>query len=159
MQKPWSRLAILVGISVLCGGLPAAAENIKYSFNQNGLSWFGDLRQDIAVNNNGNKLLNFSTPSKDLIGFTLSADCQLIGREQSIVDVDVIVDGSVIAITDGDDVFCSGRGIDVEGGWARQSITFARTLEAGSHSLRIKAKAVGLHSFARIEDITILIWR
>ncbi len=153
------RSVAALAASLACTSIPAQADNIKFSFNQNGPFWFGNLRQDIGLNNSNAKVLQFSNPSSGLVAIFFNAECQLIGRPQSIVNVDILIDGTIVPVTNGDDAFCAGRGVGVEGGWARHSLTVARTLSAGTHSLRVKATALGVHTGARLDNITVLVAR
>jgi hypothetical protein len=150
-----------VFLGVCLGGmsLPAKSENIKFSFNASSQSWFSVLRQDIRLTNSGSKTIQFDTAKRGLVAVTFNAECQLIARSQSSLNIDIILDQSIVAITNGDDAFCSGRGVGVEGGWARHSFTVAKELGAGTHTLRVKAIVVGDFSFARLDDITVLISR
>jgi hypothetical protein len=138
---------------------PAFADNIAYAFNGNSQSWFTTLWQTLELNENGGTKLVFDNPKDGLVSVTISAECQLIARTTAYITLNVIIDGSVVRITNGDDALCAGRGSGVEGGWAYHGLTVAKSLKAGSHTLRIEASTVGLHNGARIDDLTVLVAR
>ena len=139
--------------------LPAQADNLNASFTTEPQAWVGNVAQNIRLTPTGATFVSFGNPLAGIVSVTYTAECQLIASPTSWLHVTVLIDNIVAAPSGPDAAFCSGRGANVQGGWARQSITVSRFLGLGVHSVRVVGQVAGAHTGARLDDTTILIER
>ena len=139
--------------------LPAQADNLNASFTTEPQAWVGNVAQNIRLTPGGATFVSFGNPLAGIVSVTYTAECQLIAPAFSYLHVTVFIDNIVAAPSGPDAAFCSGRGANVQGGWARQSITVSRFLGAGLHSARVVGQVTNFHTGARLDDTTILIER
>lgn len=138
---------------------PAVAENIAYGSTPNGPFWFGTLTQNLPLTAGGATSLRFNNPKSGMVSITFSADCQVIAATTAVMNIDIIIDNQIVEITNGDDALCAGRGVNVQGGWARHTFPVAKSLAAGVHTVRVDAAVRAVHNGARLDNITVLVQR
>lgn len=89
---------------------------------------------------------------------TFSGECDVAGPIGSWLDIDLQVNGVVVAPTVGSaDAFCSGQWPGGLGGWSHPSITTAVTLNAGSNTVRVLARLNGGATLGFIDDISLVV--
>jgi hypothetical protein len=108
--------------------------------------------------------VRFTTTSADTsVHITFSAECSIGGPGHfDWVDIDVVLDGAVLAPTDDDDAFCSSEENDADGtNWRTDSRTVvAIGLAAGEHVVTITAIMNGgaaEEGWARFDDKSLAI--
>ncbi len=95
----------------------------------------------VPLNAGGSTTISFNLPADGKRVLTYSAECAAIGPTPSWLDIDVLVNGSVVAPTSGDDqVFCSSPGTVI---FTRASITLAIDGVQGNNNVRIRARKNG----------------
>ncbi len=146
-------------LGVAAASLPVRADNLTANFTTIPQSWVGNAAQNIRLSPAGALVLPFVNPLAGTVSVTYTAECQLIAASTSWLHVTVLIDNVVVVPTGPDAAFCSGRGIGVSGGWARQSVTVSRLLGAGPHNVRVLGQVNGVHTSARLDDTTVLIER
>ena len=147
------------GLCLAGATLPAQADNLSASFTTVPRSWLGNLSQALVITSGGSSSLSFFNTSIGTVSVTYTAECQLNGASSSWLHVSVVIDGVVTPPSGPDAAFCSGQGVGVTTGWARHSITVARVLASGVHSVSVRGQVAGVHAGARIDDSTILVTR
>jgi hypothetical protein len=99
--------------------------------------------------------INFNVPQTGLVSITYNAKCNVEGTADSYSDLDVFVDNTAVAPTNGAfDVFCSQYG-----GLGRATLTVVVRLQAGNHFVRIRASTYQNATSAFIGDSTIVVTR
>ena len=152
----------LVAVATLClaaVALPAKADNLAANFTVAPQNWLGNVAQNIRLTPGGALVQPFVNPLGGSVSVTYTAECQLIAASTSWLHVTVLIDNIVAVPTGPDAAFCSGRGVGLGGGWARQSVTVTRAMAAGAHSVRVVGQVNGAHTGARLDDTTVLIER
>jgi hypothetical protein len=98
----------------------------------------------VALDPSGMTTLNFTLASAGKKVLTFSAVCSVrapAGDALSWVDLDIVVNGVVVAPTIGnDDAFCSANGTASYDDYARTSITIPIRGVAGNNTIQIKAR-------------------
>ena len=150
---------VSAAFAMLAISQPAVAENIAYASTPNGPFWFGTLTQHLPLTAGGATTVRFNNPKAGLVSITFSADCQVIAATTAVMNIDIFIDNQIVDITNGDDALCAGRGVNVEGGWARHTFPVAKSLVAGVHAVRVDAAVRAVHNGARLDNITILVQR
>jgi hypothetical protein len=147
----------LAAVSALAAG-PAAADIIGIRNNTNVQFASRATPAFINLTNAGVKSFTFTTTATDMVAVTFSAECdiQSAGLE-SFGIVEIVIDGLVVAPGSGDQAFCSWTGNS--GTWRTQSITHARMLAPGTHTLQIRASYQGVAGGRmRLDDAATVVW-
>jgi hypothetical protein len=141
--------------ALACALLTATAAEAKVLNNailNNAFLTFSTTGQDVPLTDAGATVLAFSLTAKSKIMFTYSAECASTAGYGSI---QIIVDNVAIAPTAGtDDAFCTSSE------WVTASKSVVKTLNAGAHSVRIQATAVGgdgTTKYIRLDDANLII--
>ena len=146
------------GLCLAGATLPAQADNITSSFTTVPQFWLGNLPQVLRLTPANGVFIPFNNPFVGTVSITYTAECQLNGALSSYIFVSVFIDGVITQPTSSEAVFCSGQGGTFAGA-ARHSITVAKVLASGAHSVLVRGQVVGVHARAHIDDSTILISR
>lgn len=133
------------GQVALTSDIPAPAVAASVSATTNGNNQFGTLVTLLDLDGAGTQVFSFTTTaaSSDVV-VTFSAECSVRSvTTQAWMDLDVIVDGTVVPPTNsGSDAFCTeGEGNNVDE-WTRASATvLVPNLPAGSHNIEIRVQS------------------
>lgn len=128
----------------LAGAAATAQAGIRASAI-NTTNWLGTAAQSlVALDPSGMTTLNFTLASAGKKVLTFSAVCSVrapAGDFLSWVDLDIVVNGVVVAPTVGnDDAFCSTNGTRSYDDYVRAAITIPIQGVAGNNSIQIKAR-------------------
>ena len=150
---------VAAGLSLGAVSLPAQADNLTSSFTTFPQAWSHPALEQLKLTSLGAKSIAFSNPFVGTVSVTYTAECQLNGIRSSQVNIGVLIDGVLIQPSGLFAAFCSGQGLGVTTGHARHSITVAKVLASGAHSVSVHGQVVGGGGSAFIDDSTILIER
>jgi hypothetical protein len=134
--------------AVLAFALTSAAATSQAGIRASAINttnWLGSAAQSlVALDPSGITTLNFTLDSAGKKVLTFSAVCSVrapAGDALSWVDIDIVVNGVVMAPTVGnDDAFCSANGTASYDDYARASITIPIKGVAGNNTIQIKAR-------------------
>jgi hypothetical protein len=98
----------------------------------------------VPLNGAGALQLTFNLPAAGRKVLTYSAECAVnaaAGSSSAWLDLDIIVNGAVVAPTVGvNDAFCTSNGTAGSDGWSRNSITVVIAGLAGANTVRVQAR-------------------
>jgi hypothetical protein len=128
----------------LAGVSATSHAGVKASAVNGGLFTFSNSEAFVALNNTGATTLSFNLAAAGKKVLTFSAYCAVYsaaGYTTAWLDVDIVVNGVVVAPTSGSgDPFCSSNGSGQFDGYVRTSTTVTIQAKEGSNSVRILAR-------------------
>lgn len=145
---------------------PAAlADNIKF-LQTTGAGYSitsGSDPLDLRLTDAGATLVSFNNPTRGLVSVTYSAECSVASTvPEAWVSIEILINGVAVPPTTGIyDALCTNAMTDNTESYGMNSITVAKSLPAGNHTLKVRAilgNGAG-SATGRIDDQTILIAR
>jgi hypothetical protein len=116
---------------------------------------------DVPLNAAGATIVTFNLPAAGKKVLTFSAECAVdapAGNVSAWLDLDIIVNGVVVPVTDqGSDAFCAADGAVGFSGWVRPSISVAVNGLQGNNTVRIRAKGQGGATGIWVSDTALII--
>ncbi len=101
----------------------------------------------VPLNSAGATIVTFNLPAAGRKVLTFSSECAVsaaAGNSSAWSDIDIIVNGAVVAPTVGSaDAFCSANGTAVFDGWETNAITVVIQGVAGANTVRILGRPNG----------------
>ena len=134
----------------------AQAEVVQYNYTSSAFL-LGTTPTLVPITSTGATTITFVSKRAGLTAVTFSAECvvQLSGGN-NWATIDILIDGIAIAPTEGDeDAFCTE--VSNESVYGTNSITVARRLTKGTHTLTVKSYVTG--GSGRLDDIAVTVWR
>ena len=159
-----SKLAIgLCALSAFTA-VPASADLLSTSTMTNARIYGDGSSHFIPMFNSGSTTLWFYTNSAyQRVGFAFNGECTVDGNtDYKWLNIDLLVDGTVIAPSNGDNAFCTSDGDGNLGNWVSASTNGAyRVPKAGWHRFQVRGRLMGFSTGDRwrIDDTSALIMR
>lgn len=158
----------LVAAAVVSAGLaaaiaPATAEVALYAARGTNFSFVTPTAM-VPLKPNGKTSLPFvfNETNKGFRIITFSAECAVdaaAGVFTAWVDIDILVDGVALPPTNvTTDAFCASNGTVGLDGWATQSVSVAKKLGPGSHTVEVRARLNGGATGGWISDTALVIF-
>jgi hypothetical protein len=131
-------LAVVVAVGITDKDATAADVNFVSNINQ---QIFGDA----AFHNVAS--LSFSVSGTSEIVVLFNAECAVGARDDfTYVNVDILVDGTLLAPSNNDNAFCTGTGDNTREHWVSAETNGARSIGAGAHTVMVRGNLVGFAS-------------
>ena len=132
-------------LALALAGLSAMSHaGVKASAVNGGLFTSSNAEAFVPLNNAGATIVNFNLAAAGKKVLTFSAYCAVnsaAGTTTAWLDVDIVVNGVVVAPTSGSgDPFCSANGSGKFDGYVRTSTTVSIQAKEGTNSVRILAR-------------------
>lgn len=156
------KLASTTGMFAIAAMLStqAHADNLRYTSNVNAVTVSSPNTLAVPLNNAGATTINFTNPTAGLVAITFSAECAVSSTQvQSWANLDILVDGGIVSPTESDNAFCTAIAPDGVEIWSTNSITVARNLSAGQHSVSVNANFGFGSGTIRLDDIALHVAR
>jgi len=156
-------VAATAAACIAAASVPAMAEVVLYASKSSNFS-FTTATAMVPLKGNGRTSLSFvfSENPKGMRVITFSAECAVdapAGSFTGWVDIDILVNGIAVPPTDQtSDAFCSSNGTVGFDGWATQSISVARKLNAGPHTIEVRARLNGGATGGWISDTALVVF-
>ena len=123
---------LVIGAALAAIALPAHAA-FKISVTRSGIIQTTAERWAVPLNNAGATIRTFNLPSAKAMVLHYSAVCLALGGSFGWVDIDIVVNGTTVAPTVGnEDIFCS-----TDSGYTRAAITVRIQGIAGNNTVQI----------------------
>jgi len=155
----------LTTLAVVLASMAATAQaGIKASaVTYAGVSTVSPEQALVRLDASGATTLGFTLPAAGTKVLTFSAECtvdSLAGDSLSWTDLDIVVNGGVVAPTIGsDDAFCSAHGASgIKDDHVRASITIPIQGRAGSNTVQIKARGNYNAKGFRLANIALVVF-
>lgn len=167
---PRRRRAALAGLSVLAlVGLcapEARADVLAFSTNVIAQTFDVGKPMDLSAATGVQRTLSFTTPKRDLVAITFSAECSVTGPVSNTgsIAIEVKVAGAtgfvpIVPTAGNDDAFCSGNETDGnDDGLVTASMTVVTKVPAGTHEVLVLAAPVPFPGpTLRLDDLSITV--
>jgi len=134
----------------------AQAEVVQYNYTTSEFL-VGTTPTLVPITSTGATSITFVSKKAGLTAVTFSAECTVRPPGfNNWATIDILIDGIAIAPTEGnDDAFCTE--VSNESVYGTNSITVARRLTKGTHTLTVKSYVTG--GSGRLDDIAVTVWR
>lgn len=128
--------------------IPDSNARVLFAATLNENFSFSTASATIPITRNASNLpltvISLNAPLAGTYILTYSAECAVrapAANNEAYLDLDILVNNVAMKPTVGtEDAFCAANGTSIFDGWARNSITVAVPLVAGSNRVQIKAK-------------------
>ena len=156
---PWVVLATaLAGVALLTTAAHAATSIYKTS---NNVSQLGTGAVNLTLGEGNLGTLTIHTPVASRLAIFFNAECTTDRTSDTdFVDIDLRVDGVVIAPSSGLNAFCSGTGGGLDD-WVTASVDGVVDVAAGTHTIQVRVDLItgltGSGSQWRIDDLSLIV--
>lgn len=154
-KKNFLQAMTAFGFAVTAASI-AQAEVVQYNYTVDPIT-FGTTPTLVPITSTGATSITFVSKKAGLTAVTFSAECSVrLSGVNNWATIDILIDGIAIAPTEGnDDAFCTE--VSTESVYGTNSITVARRLTKGTHTLTVQSYVTG--GTGRLDDIAVTVWR
>lgn len=136
----------------------AQAEAVQYNY-YSFPTFVGTTPTLVSITPSGGTSITFLSKKAGLTAVTFSAECSVYGAVPGgyWLSISILIDGVAVAPTGSDEVAFCTEPATVSDNYAMQSITVARSLTKGTHTLTVQASVTGNNGW--LDDVAVLVSR
>jgi hypothetical protein len=144
-------LAVIAATGLTARNAPAADINFASNINP---QFFGDAAFHTVAS------LNISVTGASEIVVLFNAECTVGASDDSTyLNIDILVDGVLLAPSNNDNAFCTGTGDGTRQHWVSAETNGARSVGAGTHTVVVRGNLVSFASGEtwHIDDLSLVV--